>query len=157
MDEDVKANLSSLILSLMLVVSLTGWAGELEYISPDRSQALAKEFASAHWQDTDRETLAKKSNWSCAMYGVRTRMQVQKAAHLYDWTPAVGEVKASLSNMGTHPVSRYSSDVESGALVGQTERLRDEVRITTRGQIISKLMARGSKSTVLAYSVCDAL
>ena len=154
MDDLFKTYFSSLFLSLALLVSLTGRAFELEYISPERSTALANQFDNATLTENQQSLLSQKKAWTCSMYGVRTRLQVQKAVKLYSWTsPSQGQWQ----NGGTHPVAKYVYQGKLLALVGQTDQLQDEVRLTNRGQLVSRLSSRTAKSDVLAYTVCDAI
>jgi hypothetical protein len=86
------------------------------------------------------------------MYGVRSRLQVQRGINLYRWS----RESALWKNGGAQPVTeyRYHTDHTRGELVGRTARLEDEVRLTADGQLISRLSASAPSAAVIAYSVC---
>ena len=152
MDDIWKAYLSSLIFTIALLSSLTGQAASLEYISPELTKALAAEFSSAGLGDKDQALLKDKKAWTCSMYGVRTRLQVQHGVKLYDWSQAVA---SGWKNSGAQPVVDYH--VEGGALLGKSAKVEDRVRLTKEGKLLSQLSLATPPHTVLAYSVCNSL
>lgn len=148
MDDTWKAYLSSFLLTVALLSSLTGHAADLEFISHEQTEKLATDFNKAA-EATDALLTAKKE-WSCDMYGMRTRLQVQKGVKLYNWSHA----SESWMNSGASPVAEYR--LEKGVLKGKSERVEDQVRLTPDGKLISRLSTHGESPRVLAYSICTA-
>ncbi|MBX3020573.1 MAG: hypothetical protein KF799_02755 [Bdellovibrionales bacterium] len=151
MDDTWKRYLSSFLLTLALLSSLTGHAdsAELEFISQEQTTALAQTFEGASL--SPEQLLQRNSKWSCDMYGMRTRLQVQRGVKLYEWSAH----DKTWTNSGAQPVANYQ--LENGTLTGKTPRLEDQVRATREGKLISRLSASGDAPRVLAYSVCTAL
>jgi hypothetical protein len=148
MDDTWKTYLSSFILTTALLGSLAS-AVDLEYITPEQSSALADQFSTAQLTDADQSTISHKPTWTCDMYGMRTKLQVQRGLKLYDFSKDHG----SLKNTGAQPVENYSYDKD--ALVGKTSRLQDRIRMTASGQLISQLsVVNTTPNTIIAYSVC---
>lgn len=149
MDDAFKTYLSSFLLSFALLASLTGQASELEYISQTKASELGTQFTDAN---TPAESLLNsKKNWNCDMYGVRTRLQVQRGVKLYAWTSEDGAWK----NSGASPVSDYR--MSKGTFSGRNAKIEDQIRITSEGHLISRLTTADDTHKVLAYSVCTAL
>ncbi|NJL23867.1 MAG: hypothetical protein HC902_00890 [Calothrix sp. SM1_5_4] len=85
---------------------------------------------------------------------MRTRLQVQRNVKLYSWA-MLGETKTVLKNQGAQPVALYAVAENGESLVGRTPRLQDEVRMTTEGNLISRLSARSpARDVIIAYSIC---
>lgn len=122
---------------------------EFQLLPPEHLRALERSFTEA--QRELAPVLSKQKHWSCDMYGMRTKYQVRRGVPLYDWTPANN---AEWTNGGEHPVDRYV--LEGQHLIGRDERVRDEVRLTTKGQLVSRLTSVAEPKRVLAYSLCSA-
>lgn len=89
------------------------------------------------------------------MYGVRTRMQIQRNVKLYSLKK---DALGAYANTGAQVVSSYSPF--NGSLQGKTERFEDQIRLTGDGQLISRLSLRGQEEngpTVIAYSICKSM
>lgn len=153
MDDAWKAYFSSLLLTTALLGSLAS-AVDLEYITPAQSQELADRFSGARLTDSDRQELATtKRNWSCDMFGMRTRLQVQRGLKLYEFQPASSA--GQLKNGGAQPIESYT--LENGALVGRSARVQDRVRVTGHGELISQLSLSSAPNSIIAYSLCHPL
>lgn len=88
------------------------------------------------------------------MYGVRSRMQVQRQVKLYRFRQLPNS--PTIQNSGSQVVSSYK--LENNNLVGRDSRLEDQLRLTAEGKLISRLSLRAAASpTVLAYSICSPL
>lgn len=149
MDDTFKTYFASFLLSFALLASLTGQAAELEFISQDQANALGEQFSGA---GTPTETLfSRKKNWTCDMYGVRTRLQVQRGVKLYEWSSEKGAWK----NGGAQPVIDYRLD--KGTFSGRGPKVEDQIRATKEGRLISRLSSADDSHKVIAYSVCTAL
>jgi hypothetical protein len=151
MDDVFRTYLSSALLTFALIGSLAGWAADLEYISPEQTKALADQFSGARLTEKDQQLLKTKKAWSCDMYGMRTKLQVQHGIKLYQWKSG----SPDWTNTGAQPVAAYKLD--NGTLVGKSNRLEDDVRMTPSGRLISRLTLASRPNTVLAYSVCSSL
>lgn len=150
MDDTWKSYLSSFILSTALLGNLAS-AVDLEYISPVQSQTLKQEFAKAHLTAEDQALLRKTPSWSCDMFGMRTKLQVQRRVNLYEFKAA----DSSFENHGAQPVQDYH--FKQNALEGSTTKVIDRLRMTTSGALISELSTASAPHTILAYSVCHSL
>ena len=148
MDDTLKTYLCSFFLTTILLGSLAS-AVDFEYITPEQSAALADRFSSAQLTAANQKTLERKPGWVCDMYGMRTKLQVQRGLKLYNFSPTHGGLK----NAGAQPVDSYQFGKD--AVVGHTPRLQDRLRMTASGELISQLsMTSTNPSTVIAYSVC---
>lgn len=143
------ASLVSWMMFFYLYASFSG-AAEIEFIGEAKKSQLAKQFKNARFSvTTDFKTL-KNQAWTCDMYGVRSGLQVQRALKLYRWAPGKG---SKWHNEGAQVVTDYTA--KSEALVGVKKRFEDQVKLTSDGQIISRLSLRAPPQTVIAYSVCQ--
>lgn len=142
-------NLLPSILMSLIVAAGTAVGMEMEYISPEQKDQIAADFEKAKLEKAD-EVLDRK--WSCDMFGVRSRLQVQRGVNLYSLRSAMdGEIL----NKGAQVVAKYQP--KDGALLGRTDRFEDEIRMTSSGQLISRLSGRQAGVGVIAYSICKAL
>jgi hypothetical protein len=122
-------------------------AGAIEYIAPRDALSLKSQFSIATVPaETDLAAVAGKE-WRCDMYGMRTRLQVERDLPLYKFTKA----NSTWRNDGAQLVKAYSAQSES--LKGTSGRVTDEVRMAGHGtQLIGRMSLEGS--TVLAYTTC---
>lgn len=139
--------LPSIIFCTTLLVSIGGHAIEMEYISPEKKQELERQFEKAEFSSKAAVAL-KQKQWTCDMYGVRTRLQVKRGIKLYNWKD-----QADWSNSGAQVVRNYKA--EDGRLIGSTGSLEDQVKLNSNGQIISRLSLTRPDRQVVAYAVCD--
>ena len=130
-----------------MLASLVGHGLEMEYISPEKKQELERQFEEADFSSATAGAL-KQKQWTCDMYGVRTRLQVKRGVKLYNW-----KQQANWSNSGAQIVRDYKT--ENGRLVGITGPLEDQVKLSANGQIISRLSLTRPDRQVVAYAVCD--
>lgn len=120
----------------------------IEYVSPQRIVDLRTQFESAEPLSSDRLSDLQGKVWICDLYGVRTRMQVERGLKLYQFKSG----KEHWWNDGSQVVREYKH--KSGHLVGKTSNLRDQLRYSD-GKIWSQLsLERNNTSTVLAYAEC---
>ncbi|NJM09394.1 MAG: hypothetical protein HC883_00390 [Bdellovibrionaceae bacterium] len=68
---------------------------------------------------------------------------------MYKWKDA-----SATHNDGAQVVCEYRNS--DGKFIGQTERFEDQVKLNSRGQLISRLSITQPERQVVAYSVCDA-
>jgi len=118
----------------------------MEYISPEKSKELEELFSKSSFEASQSEAI-KQKEWTCDMYGVRTRLQVQHGVKLYRFE------SESWQNSGAQPVEEYKP--ESKELLGQAPRFEDRVRVTDKGQLISQLTVLHPNRQVVAYSLCS--
>lgn len=147
----VMLDVKSAIFTFMFVFTLTAPAAEVEYISPERQHQLESLFNGAHFTGKDSQAI-QAHEWICDMYGMRTKMQVQRGLKLYKWS---NSGSADWHNTGAQLISEYKGG--STALVGQKDRFEDQVKMTQDGQLVSRLALNNSEKTVIAYSVCKTL
>lgn len=138
--------LSSIILCLGLLLSLIANGLEMEYISPEKSKELEQLFAKSTFEVKKSESI-KQKEWTCDMFGVRTRLQVQRGVKLYSFK------KESWRNSGAQLVEDYKP--ESKELLGRADRFEDRLRVTDKGQLISQLTVTSPIRQVVAYSLCS--
>lgn len=140
-------------LSVLLTFgSLAAAAPEVEYISEEKQKQLETLFNSGHFDPSKDSAKVQANTWNCEMYGMRTRMQVQRGLKLYKWTREKNDV---WQNGGAQLVSEYKC--EGSSLVGRRDRFEDQVKLTEDGVLISRLSLISPAGTVLAYSVCKTL
>lgn len=144
----VQGSMFTLVLSFCLTLAWVGQAMEMEYISPEKRQELEKEFDQALMKSATALSVKQKI-WTCDMYGVRTRMQVKRNVKLYRFTNA-----DDWKNSGSQVVSDYRKKDDS--LKAENERFEDQLRLTGKGQLISRLSVLKPERAVVAYSVCSA-
>jgi hypothetical protein len=142
-----QAIISSIIVFLFICAS--AMAAELEYLSPERQHELENQFQSARFDSANNAEKLRNREWSCEMYGVRTRLQVQRDVKLYRWP------SDSWNNLGAQILSDYKA--EPSALVARSARFEDQVKLTTEGRLVSRLTLNSPGRTVIAYSVCKSL
>lgn len=128
---------------------MVGHALDFEYISPERRQELEMDFNSSAAKPLVSNDI-KHKKWTCDMYGVRSRLQVQRDVKLYNWKD-----DKNWDNAGAQVVVSYA--VEKNTLVGRTERFEDQVKMKANGQLISQLSLVSPNREVVAYSVCKSL
>ncbi len=128
---------------------MVGHALDFEYISPERRQELEKDFNSSAVKPLVTNEI-KNKKWNCDMYGVRSRLQVQRDVKLYNW-----QGTEDWKNDGAQVVAEYTK--EKDTLVGRTERFEDQVKMKANGQLISQLSLVKPSRQVVAYSICKSL
>lgn len=149
MDDNRNGFLSLTIFILGLSLTMVGHALDLEYISPERRAELEKDFNSEPFKFPDSSSI-KHKKWTCDMYGVRTRLQVQRDVKLYNF-----KSDSNWRNDGAQVVTEYK--IEEKSLVGRSERFEDQVKINSKGELISRLSVSSPERQVVAYSVCKSL
>lgn len=150
MDDRTQKILTSIIFCLLFLTGVIAQAVEFEHISLAQKAELEKQFEIATSAAAQAKVIENRK-WSCDMYGVRSRLQVQRGVKLYSLKR---QESGDFVNSGAQVVSRYRNIGQ--ALAGQTERLEDQIRISADGQLISRLSLRGptQPNQVIAYSVC---
>jgi hypothetical protein len=138
----------SLLFALVLITAFAH-ALEMEYISPEQKQKLVEDFEHAKLEKADA-VLAKQ--WTCDMFGVKSRMQVQRSVKLYALSK---DALGSIHNTGAQVVANYQ--LHNGVLSGKNGKFEDNLRMTADGQLISRLTVSHPEPVVIAYSVCKAL
>jgi hypothetical protein len=118
-----------------------------EYISPEQNSKLEDMFNKARLPSAQDTATVKDHQWTCDMYGVRTKMRIQRGVNLYSWKKDAG-----WHNLGSQVVSEYQEG--GGGLVGKSKNLADEIRLTQSGQLVSRLSLLATPKAVIAYSVC---
>lgn len=122
-----------------------------ELVSKSKLTELTKEFNDSASSKIDQSKLEKE--WVCDMYGARSRFQAERGIRLY----AFKTVKDSsdLSNTGAHIFKNYKVSTEKNELTGEKTALKETIRWTKKGQLISKLETQNN--TLVAFSSCKAL
>lgn len=126
-------------------------AGDVEYISKEKQTELETLFKEAQFSPSKDAQVLKSKEWRCDMYGMRSRLQVQRGLKLYQWKEDSGKWQ----NKGAQLVSEYKS--ENSSLKGRRDRFEDEVKVTKDGQLVSRLSLASPAGSVIAYSVCKTL
>lgn len=147
--------LNSIAFCLLFLGGIISHAIEFEHISLQKKADLESEFEKAKLEASDAPQVESKK-WTCDMFGVRSRMQVQRNVKLYSLKR---DGLGAYANTGAQVISSYSA--LNGSLQGKNERFEDQVRLTGNGQLISRLSLRGQdapgSSTVIAYSICKSM
>lgn len=121
-------------------------ASAVEYVSPQKVKELETSFAAAQPPKAEDLTRLNQKDLTCDMFGVRTRLQVERDVKLYNFKDNEG----AWENRGAQMVRSY--ELKESALIGQNGSLLDQVRITKTKEILARLSLNGE--TVLAYSLC---
>lgn len=139
-----------MLATLIFLLGTGAGAANFEYVSPDQKAQLEKDFQEASLSDLQKTELITKK-WTCDMYGVRTRLQIQRGLKLYQ----LADDKSGIKNNGVQLITHYNR--ESGQLTGRDDRFEDRIKMTARGQLISRLSLSSGTRDVLAYSLCEAM
>ena len=124
-------------------------SAEVDYISPARTTELENQFASA--KPADVTALTHFTKWTCDMYGMRSKLQVQRGLDLYAFSASKTDASA-LNNSGDAPVTRFAR--HGDAFEGTTDKgVLDQLRVTADGHLVGKLSLPAHKLTI-AYAVC---
>lgn len=125
----------------------------LEHIETSQVHQLKTVFEAAESVDSEKLLSLKDSKWTCDMFGMTTRLQVEKNVKLYHFTQDSDE-SGALKNRGAQLVKVYKSSKE---LKGANGSIHDQIRIAKDGKLVSRLELLGPKSQtprLLAISVC---
>jgi hypothetical protein len=154
-------------LGMLLVVTPTVHAVDIEFIADQQIAGLQAEFSRlpVPSNNTIEQALLGRS-WLCELYGVRSRLQVERNVSLYQFSRA----KNALANRGSYPIENYRMDHRG--ITGRTSNLEDIVRVSVDGKsLMSELsvpaeVTPGPSSTgvtrsalsplrqVIAYAIC---
>lgn len=150
---------------IVLLVTLPAAAKNYEYISLDEAKNLEKNFKKSA---TPSKSKILGSNWVCDMYGMRTRFQVERGLNLYSFGSSSSKV---IKNSGTQMFGAYSTS--EGGLFASRGPLKDIIRVTDKGQLISEMSianrvpeaeanaaavkAIEEDRIVIAYTLCEPL
>lgn len=115
-----------------------------------------------------KSSLSEKPNWSCQLYGMRSRLQTTKKADFYRFSPKI----ARIDNGGSQIIRSYT--LSEAGLKGNNGPIVEVIRKTKDGRLIGEMAlkvnrADKSRSTaakkvksianteleVIAYSVCN--
>jgi len=136
------------LISLLFVLSPIHKANaDVEYISPAKTQELQSQFDQAK---TPSPKDLSNHTYKCDMYGARSHMQVKHGLSLYKWQVT----QSGLHNEGAQPVSEYKT--AGTALVGTKGKFEDQVKVTPKGELISKLCTTTPEKLTVAFAVCTA-
>lgn len=148
MDDTWKASLLSLF--LLCANPAIAAVEDPEFVSQAQVDSLLLQFNSAK-STVDQTLLATHPQWTCNMYGVRSRLQIRRGLSNYNWSRQDDQ----WSNSGELPVGRYVQAKDG--LQGTGERgVRDDVRQLGKDKLIARLSRQDSPDTILSYSVCTA-
>lgn len=148
--DDSKNILASLIFSTLFLFGVVAHGMDMEFISLQQKAELEQRFAVAKFEMGDVAKVTNKK-WSCDMYGIRSRLQVQRKVNLYSLNKE--SQSGAFVNSGAQVVSQYTS--KDNILKGQNERFEDQIRLTAEGQLISRLTSLKPVPSVIAYSICS--
>lgn len=112
-------------------------ASTLESISEKKIQQLQTKFSSGT-RPSLNQLLAKKE-WTCKLYGIRSRLQTYERSKFYSFKKMKKE--RALRNTGAQIFSTYQ--LQSTALVAQKGPLQEHIRWTQDGGIISEMSLAG--------------
>ncbi|MGE3386495.1 MAG: hypothetical protein AB7K41_07185 [Bdellovibrionales bacterium] len=132
----------------------------IEFISKDQVRQLSQEFASARAPKPEEIKALSEREIKCDMYGVRTRLQVERDVRLYHFK-SISPKTTQWDNQGAQVVQQYQ--IEDNGLIGRQGTMKDEVRLDKKNQVVAELSllrpasaSEGESTTpvVLAYSKC---
>jgi hypothetical protein len=148
--DDVKRCLLLYFFFLVAAIGEIGHSLDYEYIPPEKQKQLEIEFDQARRTFPIKDIADK--NWQCDMYGMWSRLRVERGIRLYKF---INLKSNQLTNAGGQILDLYTLD-ETG-LIGQNDKVEDAVRLTAKGQLVARLSSLQPKKRVAAYSVCTAL
>ncbi len=156
----MKFRFYSRLLTFIFTIAITpeAQAVGIEYLDNSRIDQLRGSFNSATQLTVSDLKSLNESKWNCDMYGMSTRLQVEKNVRLYYFQGVEKDGKIEeLQNRGAQVVTSYRI---GEALKGTKGSLSDEIRRSNDGKLISRLEIESPKtktSRVLAISVCEPL
>ena len=134
--------------SALLGLSATAAPLEYTYITPIERQNFVTQFEQAPPAAPSLDARIGDRDWSCDMYGMRTQMQVKPQTRLYHFH----HQGKTWQNSGALPIGHYA--IQNGVLTGENQKVRDQIKISDRGQLISQLTTASKPAVVLSYSIC---
>lgn len=123
----------------------------LEFLSKAKLTEFNKQFNESSSTKIDQNKIEKE--WVCDMYGVRSRFQAEHGIHLYAFKAA--KDSKDLENSGAHIFKSYKMSEAKTELVGEKNALKETIRWTKKGELLSKLET--SSNTLVAFSTCKPL
>lgn len=137
----------ALFCGLVLFPSLS-IAMELQAIPQQQVHALQEQFKIS--KAPQLKQVADK-NWSCELFGMRSRLVVLKQNHFYRFSKASGH---HLHNNGAQIVKNYR--VTSNEWIGHVGPIMDRVRLSNPHTLISELsIPRRMQTTALSDRISD--
>ncbi len=119
-------------------------------VSPTQATDLKKAFSLARPLESKDLTAMAEKDLSCDMFGMRTRLQVEKDIKLYNFKFA----QKNWQNRGAQVVQSYQ--LTKTGFVGTDGHLVDEIRKTADDKFMAQLSRDADKSSVIAISKCQA-
>lgn len=143
-----------IIFALIFFTAQVAFGAEqkFELITKAKFNELNKEFNDSASSKIEQSKLAKE--WVCDMYGARSRYQAERGIRLYAFAIA-DKAPSEFSNKGAHIFKTYKITEQKNELKGDQGSLKETIRWTKSGQLISKLETQNN--TLVAYSSCKAL
>ncbi len=140
-----------------LPTSTTDNTKNFELVTKAKLTELSKEFDDSSSAKIEQSKLEKE--WVCDMYGARSRFQAEHGIHLYAFkaikTQNPKNSESELENKGAHIFKTYKVSEGKNQLVGEKSSLKETIRWTKKGQLLSKLET--ANNTLIAYSSCKPL
>lgn len=153
---------------LVLSLPLLAAKPELRAITDAEAKNLHKLFSES---SPLKPATLKKTSWNCELFGMRSRMQVQKKKRFYQFKLSKTVPGTLVANNGAQIIKSYKTS--KNGFIGEKGPLSDLIRITKAGKLVSELsiptrdLDDGALShrdissqvqrgrTVLAYAVCE--
>jgi len=132
-------------LTFIGLMALSASTNALEFVPKDQAKELVGRFSEARPLTEEEVQKFADRDWRCDMYGMRTRLQVEREVRLYRFSRHGKQWK----NIGAQMIQDYK--VESSGFVGRKGKLNDRLRIVGGDTLVAQL---SMDSTVLAVSVC---
>lgn len=123
-------------------------ATAIEFISKDEIKKLEQSFLKAEAIGANDLKQIQGQALICDMYGARTRLQVERGVSLYTFKEKLNQWQ----NSGEQVVKTYA--LSRSGLVGQNEKVVDEIRRLSQGEFLSRLTLAKDQSVVLVFSQC---
>lgn len=154
--------IKTLFLALLLGLPCVGLGAQVEYVEANQLEKLKSKFVAAKSLSSQSLQELDQSKWTCNMYGVSSRMQVERDLKLYHFELERVDKALQLKNRGAQLVKNYQR--EGSEVSGEKGSIKDRVRLTGEGELISQLEVHSKKSTdqaenqrILAISRCTRL
>lgn len=129
---------------------------QIEYLESARVESLKAAFEQAK---VPQASDLNKTKWDCEMYGVSSRLQVERNLKLYYFEIKNVEQKQILKNRGAQIIKEYALNTDE--VLGVNGIIKDHIRISGDGRLISRLDIESpktkEKSRTLAISNCKRL
>lgn len=122
---------------------------KIEFIDQESHKALEQLFENSNPVHKNNLALAIEHKWTCDLFGVRSGMQKLENVELYN----LSQKGHSIVNAGSSPLKHFQLQPEEG-LAGESGKIRESLRLTPAGNLVSKMTQLQKPSVAVAFAKC---